>query len=599
MRKTIRCICGILAICLLLCACQSDSGSPSSTNPTAKPVKPTTRPVQTPPVMQDPNRALPTLAPKYVTDTPAAGDLILAQNGVAKATIVYPDKNSKATSAANDLENYLERITGADFAKVSDAAELPAGSLILVGPTKKTAELGVEPIHGYPESEKYLIRRVGEHLILTGNDDRTYKGSQNAVTRFLEEAGCGWFANDALWQVVPQKATLAVKDWNQTFTPRFATRTLTNLSGVLSSRWYTGGDRNLTNHYLKGMVPMHNYTSHPEWFALYNGERDPRMCEYWQYCYTNEGLIKEVARVIVGQLTNDPSRVNGSVAANDGWNDGWCECEQCTAVGSRTDQMIYFANHVAEIVCEYFPDATISFLAYHATFLPPVSNIKAHPNVEVMFCLENSPMADFSSDYIIHYGTNGITQVTYTQSWKDSVQTFVDKANLQHLSIWGWYCISAEDENWEYVPWVQGNVITRNLAQFEKMGAYHVFLDCSGSEWDLRWPLFYPAARGMWDDAPDAEAMLYDACLKLYGAAADEMFIYYRTLADCSEVCVDSTGITWKAPSVMSVYCEYLSMVQEKADSVKAKLDQLTPEQKSRVEGQLRYWNIAMYICTQ
>ncbi len=597
MRKTIRYICGLMAICLLLCACQSDSGSPSATMPSTNPVKPATRPEQTPPVMQDSNRALPVLAPKYVTDMPGEGDLILAENGVAKATIVYPAGNSKAISAANDLASYLKKITDADFAKVSDAAALPAGSLILVGPTKKTAELGVEPMTGYPNAEKYLIRRMGDHLILTGNDDRLYKGSQNAVTRFLEEAGCGWFTNQALWQVVPQKATLAVKDWDQTFTPRFATRTLTSLPGSLTDRWYTGGDRNLTNHYLKGMVPKSNYVAHPEWFALYNGERDPRLCEYWQYCYTNEGLAEKVASVIIDQLKRDPSRVNGSVAANDGWNDGWCECEQCAAVGSRTDQMIYFANHVAEIVCGYFPDATISFLAYHASFLPPTSNIKAHPNVEVMFCLENSPLADFSSDYIIHYGTNGITQVTYTQSWKDSVQTFIDRADLQHTSVWGWYCISAEDDKWQYAPWVQGNIVTRNMAQFEKMGVYHVFYDCGGSELDVRWPLLYPTARSMWDDAPDGEALLYDACLKLFGAAADEMFVYYRTLADCAEVCVDSTGITWVAPSVIAVYCGYLDLVQEKVDAVTAKLDQLTPDQKARVENQLKFWKITYAIC--
>ena len=73
-----------------------------------------------------------------------------------------------------------------------------------------------------------------------------------------------------------------------------------------------------------------------------------------------------------------------TAAVNDGWTDGWCECDSCAALGNKTDQALTFANRVAEIVCEKYPDKYISTLAYHDTFLPP-EKTKAHPKVEVMF----------------------------------------------------------------------------------------------------------------------------------------------------------------------------------------------------------------------
>ena len=90
------------------------------------------------------------------------------------------------------------------------------------------------------------------------------------------------------------------------------------------------------------------------------------------------------------------------------------------------------------------------------------------------------------------------------------------------------------------MPWVQGNVATRNLNLWEQNGVEYVFYDQGPApsyreteqSFSLRWPLWYVASKGMWDDSLTGEQILYDACRKLYGAAADEMFTYYKALAD-------------------------------------------------------------------
>ncbi len=120
-----------------------------------------------------------------------------------------------------------------------------------------------------------------------------------------------------------------------------------------------------------------------------DGKRDPMSVEWWQYDYTNPELAAETAKKVLEKWDADPQMTNYSLAANDGWEEGWCECETCAAVGNATDQILTFANRVAEIMSEKYPDKTISILSYHNSFFPP-EKVKAHPNVEVMFCRETS-----------------------------------------------------------------------------------------------------------------------------------------------------------------------------------------------------------------
>ena len=585
MKRWSKLVCLALILVLLFCACDNTviTNTTNSTNPA-----PTT---PQKPVLADVNRPLPVLPEKKVTDTPAAGDLILAEKGVAKAIIVYPKGNSKAQSAASDLRNYLQRITGAAFTIFTDDQDLPEGNRILVGMTKQTAALGFQPLAGYPKSEEYYIGTKDNCLVLYGNDSGAYRCTQLAVTRFLEEAGCGWYSTEALWQVVPEKTTLAVKPWSQSVKPLFESRMMGSIPGSLDSRWGLGGDTQQIGHALNWLVGKSQLSTHPEWYPEIDGVR-PVTAGWWQFCYTNKGLAEYVAQRIIAQFDRNPYQCNLSIASNDGWSEGWCECATCTAAGNPTDQMLVFANNVAEIVSKKHPDKTLSILAYHSTFLPPEKTV-AHPNVEVMFCMETNPFTDPSLDYVVHEGYNGLTQIAYSQSWQDSCNEYIENANLQHKAIWTWFCISSANSSWYGAPWVQGNTVTNTFNLYRQMGVTRVFADCSGEMTDLRWPLFYTYARCMWDDALDAESVLYDACQKLYGEAADEMFLFYRTLADCTAINVDDGGLTWVPPSIFSAYGLHVKAIRPTVAAAEAKLDLLTAQQKERVDFQLKSWKYA------
>jgi len=591
MKKTIRLIACLLTCILLLAACSNQEPA-TTTAPTTQPTTTPTTP--TVPLKQfDPDRPLPTLPEKFVSHDAADGNFVIAQDGVAMAKIVIPAEcPMKVEFASDDLLDYLQRITGATFEVIYDSDMTEEGNYILLGPTAKTLELGEGVFEEYPADERFTIRRHENFLILCGNDGGNFECTQFAVTRLLEEAGCGWFSPSTLWHVVPSAPSLSVKDVDRDFTPRFQSRNMG--VGSVAGRWYLGGYNTINGHTLTGMFPVTAYAEHPDFYALVGDSREPDPNEYWQYCYTNEDFAAAVAQSVIAHFdrSTNATQMTMSITANDGWNKFWCECDTCVSAGNHADQMLIFANNVAEIVSQTYPEKKVSILAYHDTFLPPLKVEYTHPNVEVMFCLETAPFVDLSKGELVHEGYHSTNHVTYTQSWKDSVAAYIDKTNVENVSIWAWYCIGSGRESWRSYPWVQGNTITNHLKLWEEMGVREIFVDCGNDPADLRWPLFYAAARSMWETELDAETLLYEACVKLYGVAADDMFLYYRHLADAAATYGGTQeSIVWVPPKVDEVYGPDYDLIDSAITAATDKVDQLSLLEKSRVENQANYWN--------
>lgn len=599
MKKTIRCLSCLLVCLLFLTACtggnQPTTGSTGTTTPSSS-TTPTTPSTPVAPLYNynyDPDRPLPARIEKFVAQEAIEGNFIIAQDGVPMAKVVVPaDCSIKVELAADDLLATLRKMVGADFELIYDNEITDEGNYILLGPTSKTLELGEGEFEAYPADERFTIRREGNFLMLCGNDDGNFDCTGFAVTRLLEEAGCGWFAPSAMWHVIPKTPNLSIGDFDRDFTPRFQSRNLE--VGSVANRWYLGGYNTINGHTLPGWFPATAYAEHPEYYALVGDSREPDPDEYWQFCYTNPDFAAAVAEKVIAHFdrSTNATQMTMSITANDGWNKFWCECETCVSTGNHADQMLLFANNVAAITSKVYPDKKVSILAYHDTFLPPENIDTVHPNVEIMFCLETAPFADLTKDEIIHEGYNSTVRFEFSDSWKGNFEAWIEKTGAQNVSIWGWYCIGAESNGWRTYPWVQGNTISNHLNMWEEMGIREVYVDCESAGGDLRWPLYYAAARCMWETELDAEAILYDACIKLYGAAADDMFLYYRHLADAAAQYGAATeSIVWVPPKVTTVYGQSYQIINPAAEAANAKLDQLTLIEQNRVKNQLGFWN--------
>ncbi|RMG81162.1 MAG: DUF4838 domain-containing protein, partial [Bacteroidetes bacterium] len=142
---------------------------------------------------------------------------------------------------------------------------------------------------------------------------------------------------------------------------------------------------------------------HPEWFAKGWGAGRPE-----QMCYTNEGLIKEVAKE--ADLYFNGKDITGKHPCNYHWgkdnfavvpmdNEFHCKCPACQKLLRKkkkvnrqrdysTDLMFTFVNRVAKLVKQTHPDKTISTLAYAGYMAPP--DFPLEDNIAVHFCWENN-----------------------------------------------------------------------------------------------------------------------------------------------------------------------------------------------------------------
>ena len=352
-----------------------------------------------------------------------SGDLKIVENGKAAATIVIAKNASdKVIAAATDLQDYLKRMTGATVSVGYDDVDRTTGNYILVGPSKYTEKLGIKQPTGYPGNEKVILKRVNNYLVLMGNDDGAYLGTQYAVTMFLEDQGCGWFGTSELWQIVPSKSTISVGSLDVTHTPKFSSRqnNVWFQTRVLGQRWYLGGEENTYGHYLPSLVSKENYFStHPEWFSEIDGKRDAS-ATWWQYCYSNKSFAREVAKKVNAYFDSNPNTITYSITANDGWETDWCECSECSKYPTDTDLMLTFANNVAAEVAKEHPDKKVAILSYHSTWFAPQTSVKAASNVEVMFCTETSVTSPIEDGLYLGDTRNPITHNTYKTSWKDN-----------------------------------------------------------------------------------------------------------------------------------------------------------------------------------
>jgi hypothetical protein len=175
----------------------------------------------------------------------AFASLVLVQDGAPKATIVVakdaltanPDPNPDATwseqpatnkvaGAARDLQTYIGKISGAKLPIVSDEKD-PGGTVILVGKSALTQPLNDKIPSGLTPSrreEGFVVLTKGNHLLLAGNDEGPYHGTEYAVAAFLERLGVRWFMPGDFGEVVPKQATIKVDDEEVREKPDFPMR---------------------------------------------------------------------------------------------------------------------------------------------------------------------------------------------------------------------------------------------------------------------------------------------------------------------------------------------------------------------------------------
>jgi len=517
----------------------------------------------------------------------------------------------KEWEAASDLADYLKRMTGVEIPMTYDNESLVNDKFyICVGDTTYGRAKGVSQPKGYPSNEMIIIKRVENFLVIVGNDDGNFTGTEFAVTRFLEEMGCGWFGLGDMWTVVPDKPTLYFSSLNIVETPKFIARNSRLQDGAtfeLSKRWYMGGvETHVGQHFMMAEVGNSHQTEHPEWYARYsNGSQMypinnqgawPHV--FWHFCYSNSGLQQYVAQTVIKYFDDHPNCMVYSITPNDGEDPKVCQCAGCKSFANTTDLIINFANQVAKITKTKYPDRQVSILTYQTTMPAPTTSRPVESNVEIMFCMETTMTKRATeASYIMMW------DAARNVSWASNFQTYMQRTNVQHKAIWKWLCIAADGNygEWQYIPWVQGNVATDDHNYWKQNGVKYVFYDQgplpayreSASSTALRWPLWYVAQRGCWTDGKTGQQLLGEACTKLYGSGASAMLQYYTALADASAAC-NTRSYAWIPCHARYVYTSsWINTIDQKIAACEAMLDFVTTEQRARMQNQINLWKTA------
>lgn len=136
-------------------------------------------------------------------------------------------------------------------------------------------------------------------------------------------------------------------------------------------------------HTCNALLPASRYgKEHPEYYAYYNGRRNPGSASQW--CLTNPEVLEIVCERLDSLFKAYPDRKMISISQNDG-SDTYCRCPECAAIiaeeGGPAGPILRFMNSVAD----RFPDKEISTLAYLYSVQPPAKTVPRE-NVSIMLC---------------------------------------------------------------------------------------------------------------------------------------------------------------------------------------------------------------------
>lgn len=327
---------------------------------------------------------------------------VIAQPLQANAVIVIPENASITEKyAAEALQKGIGEVTKQTVSIVADNEKTDAFKF-LVGATAMTVNKPVNETDG-----SYIIKSGNNCIEINGNGN---KGTIYGVYRFLEEyAGFKIYSEQIGYKSYTGKLEMP-GNADISYTPYFEyteTDWLSPRNDIYSlANGLNGGVyRKLTPEQggtVKYLGPFcHTFTTffcsqekyyneHPEYFALRDGERNPK-----QLCLTNEDVynvvLGEVMELLEKEHDENASLQIISLTQNDSNAEGdYCLCDNCKALdkenGSQSGTMITFVNRIARAVKEAgYDNVALDTFAYRYTRKAP-TKVVPEKNVIVRLC---------------------------------------------------------------------------------------------------------------------------------------------------------------------------------------------------------------------
>ena len=477
-----------------------------------------------------------------------------------KYAIVIPVNASDAEGyAAQLLSEYLSAIDGKDDYPIIKDNQSFDGYRFCIG---ETSIYDTSDIAG-KAADSYIIAPFSNGLAIYGSGSR---GTVYGVCTFLENfCGYRYYTSDSGMVSTSGKITFPSEkleynpffeyretDWRTGWTPLYSL--VNNLNGESyrgltkeqgGNIQYLGG----SSHTLSTTFCSSDkyFESHPEYFALHEGERVPG-----QLCLTNDNVYKIVLEEVLNLLKNghDPEADLQIISLSQADNQDYCECDACKALddanGSHAATAVTFVNRIARAVKEAgYDNVELDTLAYMYTRKAP-SAVVPEENVIVRLCTFECCFSHPMDD----------KECSENKELMKDLEEWAEISNKMY--IWDY------TTNYAFTLGVfpDFHVLQENLQCFYEHGIkgiyeegnYYIHL-CDTEFGDLR---SYLIAKLLEDPYCDYEAEMLDFCNYYYGEGGE----YIKKAID------EITDNTKKHVSIYSSMTESFSITGKEAEEI-------------------------------
>lgn len=506
----------------------------------------------------------------------ADAQITLVDHGQPRATIVIADDPApQAEKAASALQAILAKMSGATL-PIARASENVSGTRVLVGQSAALQALGIALPNGHTAQmaeEHFIVRTVGPNLVLAGNEDWAYQGTLFAVYDFLEDdLGCRWYMPGPYGEVIPKNDTITIGEIDRAEEPSFRIRDIwysgwmpvTGQDQAWMEEWYERnkltklglslpGDGSITR-----LAPADQYfESHPHIYAV--DEHGNRMRD--MLCMTEPDAVKIGAETIKQAFRDDPDMLTFGFAPPDGHP--MCYCDRCQAYfpgfsgkgfgdPSLSELWFQFANSIAKLVYDEFPDRWVLTNGYANRVRPPESVKPLSPNLGIQ-----SAMLSTCTFHPI-----GDPTCWQRQVYKDVLDRWTER--LDFVIVYDYDPGKLLDN----LPFPMLHNLRVDFPYFHDIGLWGFWTEGQNA-WMVNQLSYYVRAKLMWDVNADVKALVRDYCRTFYGKAASDVEQYIWNLETAVEKStVHETWGRWMPwRPVLNPYIERLDSLLAKAEA--------------------------------
>ncbi|MCX6993987.1 MAG: DUF4838 domain-containing protein [Kiritimatiellaeota bacterium] len=498
------------------------------------------------------------------------GKMEIARGGRTDYAIIT---NTNATAAeqfaAQELSDYLAKVTGAHFKVMSETNPALPARAIYVGWTDFASKQGIDVKS--LGAEEWIIKSFGENLVLTGGRPR---GTLYSVYEFLEqEIGCHWL--DEFTEIVPSKPELKLNNLNIKDRPLFWDRHLgtgfgwTCVDGTYSTRidgklMCLFDARNKETSYHKenlaysapyGLVvepsigspcACHTFyaysedwqTNHPEYLAMNDkGERvrSTSGAGPGQICLTNPEARKLMLAKLRQYIVMDKEKASKRgvtapkiycIETND--NELTCQCPGCQALiereGANAGAMVDLANFLADGIKDEFPDVLVDTFAYLQTLTPP-KTIRPRDNVIIRIAQLNArPFLDGKFGNRLEERPDYFRPMAHPVN-RSCCETFLAWSKIaKHISCWDYWVQYADKFK---TPYINLACIKPDLELFLDSHVETMYVECEYAETSSFFALKrWLGLKLMQNPRQPAEPLIAIFMSGYYGPASSKMSAY-------------------------------------------------------------------------